>query len=240
MRPLGELLRRAGWTVHGLLLPGFGAELDTLFRWRHEDWVRAVRDALSDLRRNHGPVLLIGYSMGAALALSVAASDRPDGLVLLAPFWRLGSRLQRGIGVLLRPFLPRYLRPLRKADLTDARLRHAIAKYLPGIDLDDPQTQQGIRDLAIPVSLLGQVSKTGQDAIRCATSITTPTLIVQGRRDKVSEPASTNRLVRRLRCEYQYEMVDADHELVDAHQEGWDAVGQAVLRFACSLLEPRE
>jgi alpha-beta hydrolase superfamily lysophospholipase len=177
--------------------------------------------------------------MGAALALSAAAHDRPDGLILLAPFLRLGSRLQRGIGLLLGPFLPRYVRPLRKADLTDPRLRHAIGRYLPGIDLDDPEIQTEIRDLTIPISLLGQVSKAGQDAVRRAASVETPTLIVQGRRDRVAKPASTDELVRHLRCEHQYEKLDADHELLDADQEGWAAVGQAVLRFADSLLEPK-
>jgi len=236
MRPLGELLRQAGWTVHGLLLPGFGPQTDTLHRRRYEDWLGAVQDALRALRRDHGPVLLVGYSMGAALALSAATSDPPDGLVVLAPFLELGSRLQRSIATLLGPFLPRTLRPLRKVDFADAQLRQAITKYMPGIDLDDPQTQQEIRDLAIPVSLLAQVSKAGQEALRRAASLETPTVIVQGRRDQVVGLRSTDRLVRRLRCDHRYEVVDADHDLVDAGGESWGAVQQLVLGFADSLL----
>ena len=29
MRPLGEVLHEAGWTVHGVLLPGFGPQIQT-------------------------------------------------------------------------------------------------------------------------------------------------------------------------------------------------------------------
>ena len=148
--------------------------------------------------------------------------------------------LQRGIASLLGPFLPRTLRPLRKVDFADAQLRHAITKYMPGIDLDDPQTQREIRGLTIPVSLLAQVSKAGQEAYRRAASIETPTLIVQGRCDQVVVLRSTDRLVRRLRYDHRYEVVDADHDLIDAGRESWAAVQQLVLRFADSLLGTQE
>ena len=46
MRPLAQALNERGWTVRGLLLPGFGSDLDTLPFRRAEDWTRSVRNAL--------------------------------------------------------------------------------------------------------------------------------------------------------------------------------------------------
>ena len=91
MRPVGEALHDAGWTVQGLLLPGFGPDIATLQQRRLEDWQAAVANAMASLRREHDPLLLVGLSMGGALALQAAADTPPDGLILLAPFWRLAG-----------------------------------------------------------------------------------------------------------------------------------------------------
>lgn len=85
MRPLGAVLHDAGWTVHGVMLPGLGADIETLDTRTSQDWSDTVRQAAEELGRRHTTVLLVGYSMGGALALH-AAKERPDGLVLLAPF----------------------------------------------------------------------------------------------------------------------------------------------------------
>ena len=86
MRPLGTVLRDAGWTVHGLMLPGLGADIASLEQRAGRDWSDAVRQALAGLQQHYSPVLLVGYSMGGALAVHAAQQLRPSGLVLLAPF----------------------------------------------------------------------------------------------------------------------------------------------------------
>ena len=92
MRPLGTVLRDAGWTVHGLMLPGLGADIATLETTERSGLVQARQiNAMAELKRQHAVVLLIGYSMGGALALHTALEQRPTGLVLLAPFWSFGE-----------------------------------------------------------------------------------------------------------------------------------------------------
>src|SRR5512147_1194374 len=66
MRPLGTVLRDAGWTVHGLMLPGLGADIASLEQRAGRDWSDAVRQALAGLQQHYSPVLLVGYSMGGA------------------------------------------------------------------------------------------------------------------------------------------------------------------------------
>jgi carboxylesterase len=236
MRPLGELLRQAGWTVQGLLLPGFGPQIDTLDRRRYEEWRAAVQDALQTLRRDHAPILLVGYSMGGALSIVAAATSPPDGLILLAPFWRSGSSLQRAVGAILRPFLPHYVRPFQRIDLADPQVRWAIASYVPQIDLDDPDVQREIRQISMPVSLLDQVGRAGRAAYRVAALVEAPLLVVQGKGDRVVNPEYTLRLVRRFRRPLRYLAVNAGHDLINPGGQDWPAVEQAILEFADSVL----
>ena len=67
MRGLADALNREGWTAQGILLPGFGVDMPSLFRRRHEEWTAAVVAASAELKRaGHRPLMLVGYSMGAA------------------------------------------------------------------------------------------------------------------------------------------------------------------------------
>ncbi len=110
---------------------------------------------------------------------------RRTGLALLAPFWWQERTWLRVAGGALRPFLPGSFRPFRRANFANPQFRHAIAGFMPGLDLEDPQVQQAVREIPIPLSLIEQVLEIGQDAYRAAPQITAPTLVVQGARDEV-------------------------------------------------------
>ena len=87
MRALGEQLSTAGWRVRGMLLPGFGKQLTGLFQQRAGLWSEAIAAELRAARGRGGTVILAGFSMGAGLSIPAAVAARPDGLVLVAPFW---------------------------------------------------------------------------------------------------------------------------------------------------------
>jgi len=235
MRSLAEVLHSAGWTVQGLLLPGFGPEISDLGEYKYEDWLAAVEGALRRLGQDHAPVLLVGYSMGGALAVAAAARHAPDGLVLLAPFWRRGSSLQRVIGKVLGPFLPRYWRPLKTADLSDPEVRELFANLMPGLDLDDPDVQSELRRFSVPLSLLEQVDRAGRAGYREARYVGSPTLIVQGAADSLVKPEYTERLRRRFPCVPSYVVLDAGHDLIHPTQGEWAALVQAVRDFAAAI-----
>jgi esterase/lipase len=92
MRPLAAILNAHGWTTRGLLLPGFGAQIASLWQRQAQEWIDAAVETLRSMQEHHQPVILLGYSMGAAVAIHAATRLRIDRLVLLAPFWRLGTR----------------------------------------------------------------------------------------------------------------------------------------------------
>jgi len=235
LRPLGEMLHRAGWTVHGPLLPGFGPQIETLFDRTRAEWIRAVEQAFIELQQHHHPVFIIGFSMGAALALNVTTTQSPTGLILLAPFWKLATQRQQLIGMLMKPFV-RQLQPFKKADFSDPKLRHSLNKMLSGVNLDDPNTQHWLRELTVPVKLFEQLHKVGQDAYNKASQVITPTLIIQGIYDEVARLENTRQLLQQFPGPIQYVEVDAGHELIDPAQAAWLQVKEVTFNFIQSSI----
>lgn len=125
MRPLGSVLRDAGWTVHGLMLPGLGADIANLEKRSFQDWTDAAGQAMEELRRQHSVILLVGYSMGGALALHTAIHQRPTGLVLIAPFWSFGRGWISALWSLLSALFSR-VKPLKYADFSARDVRRGL------------------------------------------------------------------------------------------------------------------
>ena len=248
MRPLAEALHKEGWSVQGVLLPGFGSQLAEILERGYADWLEAVQQALQTLKRKYSPVLLIGYSLGGALALSAAVQDEPDGLVLLSPFWRLGTPLQRLIGRLLRPILPRYFRPLQKADFNDPELQRSLQNFFPDIDINDPEVQGWLRSLQVPISVIDQISKTGKQGYRSARSVDMPILVIQGAEDQLVRPEQTQMLAQRLTAPRlcsgpegshggitRYLEIPGGHNIIDEDEPGWHRLEQALIEFGRSV-----
>jgi carboxylesterase len=88
MRPMGEWFAAQGLTVAAVRLPGHGTSIEDFKRHRWPEWAAAVAEGLADLRSRCTRLIVLGQSMGGALAVH-AAAERPDdvdGLVLCSPY----------------------------------------------------------------------------------------------------------------------------------------------------------
>ncbi|MGG6462103.1 alpha/beta hydrolase [Solilutibacter silvestris] len=77
MRLLARGLNRRGFTVFGVQLAGHCGDMDDLLATRWQDWAASVQTAAERLRGHCDRLFVGGLSMGALLALNLAA-DRPD------------------------------------------------------------------------------------------------------------------------------------------------------------------
>jgi carboxylesterase len=87
MRPWGEHLAAAGFTVRCPLLPGHGTRWQDANASTEHEWYAAVSAALDELAARCTAVVVAGLSMGGTLALRLA-EQRPDdvaALVLVNP-----------------------------------------------------------------------------------------------------------------------------------------------------------
>ena len=86
MRGVAEALAGAGYHVEMPLLPGHGTTVDNMLPTRWADWAGAAEAAYQSLAGRTDKVVVVGLSMGGALALRIGA-DHPEvvGLVCVNP-----------------------------------------------------------------------------------------------------------------------------------------------------------
>ncbi|MGN6482998.1 MAG: alpha/beta hydrolase [Thermomicrobiales bacterium] len=223
MHGLADLTQSLGFHTEGPLVPGMAGEIDTLGtmtagRWRASALAEWNRFAAA----HDGPRVLVGYSMGGAMALHIAAKAdvRPDLLILLAPFTRIGD--WRGNVLPVAKLVVRSLNFFGDADMTDPATRDWFARAMPELDIDDPRVQQAIlHDYTVPTGALDELRKLADGVRRTARKIAVPTIIVQGHHDTVVLPRDSYALAGVLPSLLEYHEIHADHMLPYAGFSWW-------------------
>jgi alpha-beta hydrolase superfamily lysophospholipase len=172
--------------------------------------------------------------MGAAVALNVATGESVDGLILAAPFWRIGTPVQQIIFQIVKRL---FRRPklFRRANFDDPRLRDFLGGLLPELNLDDPATQDVIRQIRVPSSFADQVFALGKAAGNAARQVAAPTLIIQGLDDEAVRPAATRQLIQSFPGPIQYIELPTDHDLVGLDSPGFAGFSKSALQFAAAV-----
>jgi carboxylesterase len=170
VRLLAEFLHREhGWTVRAPLLPGHGRTLAAFDASGSSAWRAAVHQEYLVLRAHYTTVVLVGLSMGGALATLEAAQDASlPALVLLAPYLTPPARAQR-------------LAPL-------ANLMNLFVPYLEGGDRErsifDPVARaRALGYGAAPPKRVRDLVAVAHDARFAAAAVTAPTLLMHSRTD---------------------------------------------------------
>ncbi len=234
MSDLANSLHDQGWTVSVPLLPGFGPQLNTLYQQRVEFWIDAVCQEIARLKKEHSPVIVVGFSLGGGLAIPAAVRSRPDGLVLLAPLCLPYPAFLTAVFSLLRIFAPSSIGVGPFIDLDSAEIQQGFAKLVPDISLTDPMVRDTVKHLRIPFVFVEQFLRLSRIAQSGAPQWPGPTLIVQGANDTTIRPAWTRRLKRRLGGRPVLHILPGNHNLNLASHASFPETAEMLAQFARS------
>src|SRR5262249_55629432 len=198
-------LARLGFRVHCCQLAGHCGDQADLLATGWTDWYASVTAAFDELRGECDTALVGGLSMGAVLALHLAAErpDEVDGLALYAPtFWYDGWATP-WYRFVLEPFLlTRFTRFLvglvyryverEPYGIKDPAIRAVVAAAMQSGDT----TLAGI--LVTPGQSLCQFGVLSKLVRKELPGIKTPAFVVQARDDDLSSVKNTEHLQRRL------------------------------------------
>lgn len=215
MDDLATALEAQGFEARNLLLPGHGTSVRDFARHGWDEWKVAVEREADEALSAHRPVIVIGHSLGAALALAVA-SERPRlaGVVALCPPVRLSDTLARAVSAAryITPYLPAWSEDIR--DRKGARLRYQRDVYR-----------------WTSTEALHTLMKALPKLRRQLPAITTPALVVAARHDHVV-PVRDGREAYRLIGSERKELMTLHHSYhavtkdVERH-----VVAERVIRF---------
>jgi len=198
MHFLADHLSKIGYTVSVPLLPGHGTEPEDLINLSWYNWFAHVKEALFELRKKVRKIYIVGQSMGAALALHLAAHYEVDGIVALAP----GLYLKKKRAHLINPLLP-FLRYYYKSSGSDIKSKVPTLSYNK-----------------IPLRAIREMLKLFDHLKQDLPDIYSPTLIIYSAQDHVVDSRSATTIYERisakdkriLRLENSYHVITLDLE----------------------------
>jgi len=219
MRPLGEFLQRAGYTVYGARLQGFGTTPEQLLDVSWEDWVVSFNRAYAILKNCCDKVILGGFSAGALLVLLNAA------------------RKKKAIHSIFCIDTPLVLMDRRACALTPAALgwnRLMRMMHIPATVSETIENKSETPDINYPVHYLEglrELCKLISACRDCLPEVESPCLIIHGSDDPIANPKSAEFLYKEIGSAIKKQItVEADyHNLVQ--KEGREKVFAEVLNF---------
>ena len=175
MRPWGEYLHDAGFSVSCPRLPGHGTRWQDMNVTRWQDWYGELERTFDTMRARHDVVVVAGLSMGGTLTIRLAEERGTDlaGIVLVNP--SLGTLRRDAV---LLPLLSR------------------VVPSFPGIasDIKKPGAAEVAYD-RIPLRAMHSLSELWRIARADLAQVTVPVRVYRSPEDHVVEPHSTDLLL---------------------------------------------
>ncbi len=198
-------LARNGFKVHCCQLAGHCGTAEDLVATNWQDWYASVEQAFDKLRAECDTMVVGGLSMGAALALHLAAQrqEQVHGLALYAPtLWYDGwampwyrFMLHAGMATPLGRWIVRTFYNFVETEpygIKDPTIRAVVVAAMQSGD----STLAGV--LTTPGDAVIELYRLVAEVKKELKSIEAPVFIVQAREDDLSSPRNTEYLQRNL------------------------------------------
>lgn len=177
---MGEHLAGRGWRCFAPALAGHGSTPEALEATTRWDWLASARQAFDQLAAECSEVVVTGQSMGAAVALHLAATDlRVRAVAALSTPLRFSGRLHHLLPV-LTPFL-RWHQAAEDIDLWDQAAVEELYTHRR-------RATRSIQELKRLLALI-------RDEL---VQVRAPVLVLHGERDRTVAPSNADELERRL------------------------------------------
>jgi carboxylesterase len=235
MRFIGKGLNRNGFTVYGMQLAGHcGDEADLLATGR-SDWYRSVVAAAEKMRGEVDRLFVAGLSMGALLALKLAA-DRPemvDGLGLYGTTFSYDGWTIPWIGKLsfMLPLVTslgfgrnRKFHECFPYGIKDERIRQRIA----GSMLSGDSAAAGLP--GNPWPSLAEFYRLSWRVRRLLPNVRTPALVIHAKDDDVASLKNVRTVVRGVSGPVETVLLENSYHMITVDQER-DLVIERTTRF---------
>lgn len=188
LRELGEALSVEGYSVLGVKLKGHGTTIEDMEQCTYEDWIQSSIEAYNQLKLNCDVIYVIGHSMGALLALQLAANNPVRKVIALAPAL-VHKDKRANLAFILKHFM-HYNEWEYKARPADEE------KYLLGYS-------------KVPIKSLHQLNKLQKAVKKELYKITSPILVVHAKKDEavdfksisLIEKSSSSKLIKAVYLE---------------------------------------
>lgn len=89
LKPLTDALEKHGYAFNAIVLPGHGTTPKDLENITKSEWLKKAFTAYEKLKKEYGEVSIVGFSMGGAIGLSIAAEKKVSKLVLISPYFKV-------------------------------------------------------------------------------------------------------------------------------------------------------
>jgi len=166
MRPIAIAFHDAGLTVLAPLLPGHGTRPEDLNAAHWQDWTVAAEAAYQDLAARCERVVVGGESMGAVIALGLAARHPKIAAVLC--------------------FAPAIKLDMSRLDVLKLRVSAPFIAQVPRAHLDGAEEWQGYPGLPLRGSV--ELLRLQKATLAALAAIHQPVAIFQGRKDTTIDP----------------------------------------------------
>lgn len=235
LRPLAAPLEALGLNVRLVTLPGHDSTLEEFRRTGFTDWLRHVEAEYDRAAQEYERIMVIGFSLGGALALHMAETRNPLAVVTLAaPVFPARSAL-RQLFDWMRIFMPL------------SRITGQEKVHRPGSkETQEIAPWEGYRE-APPVSqfygILRGFRRIGKDLRK----VSAPILVMHDIGDRVVNSDNAMAIIARVsskRCELEITRMREEltvHHLITTHRETKNLVINRVRAFVasvCGLPEP--
>ena len=240
MRAVGRGLAAQGFSVYGMQLAGHCGSESDLLSTSWPDWYRGVEEAWRDISLRHDHVFVAGLSMGALMAMHLAAQHpgkiRGLGLysaTLIYDGWAI-PKLSFLLPLFLRTPMGERYRFIENFPygIKNERLRQVIHASMVS----------GHSDSAGNLGMLGRSLRELRRLIGIVKqempSIRTPALVLQARDDDVTSPKNAEYIARHLAGPVSVEYLDDCYHMITIDQQRDEVIRLSADFFRRCLSRP--